>query len=156
EQPVLGGDEALGEEQVVAVPGVDVRDAPPVAQHLDRFAQPGETDLALELGKDGLGASGQRRGQPGRRLTGPGGAGDEKGQEQKRPRSHDPPPSPAPYPQPGGQTRKKRTATWSLTGPPARGRIKPVPHVLVKGPGNGMGRAPSAAPATRDSESSHA
>ena len=53
EQPVLGGDEALGEEEVVGILGVDVGHAPAVAQHLDRLLQAGHLDLPLQLGEDG-------------------------------------------------------------------------------------------------------
>src|SRR5205823_497520 len=45
EEAVLGGDEALGKEQVVGILRVDVGDAPAVAQDLDRLLQAGDLDL---------------------------------------------------------------------------------------------------------------
>ena len=59
----LGGDEALSEEQVVGILGIDVGDAPAVAQHLDRLLQAKNLDLPLQLGQDGfrLLAKGLRR-----------------------------------------------------------------------------------------------
>jgi hypothetical protein len=48
-QPVLGGNEPLGEEEIVDVLGVDVRHAPTVAQNFDLGLQARELDLSLEL-----------------------------------------------------------------------------------------------------------
>ena len=51
EVTVGGGDEALGEEQVVDAGGVDVGDSPAVPADLHRLPQPPEPDLALHRGK---------------------------------------------------------------------------------------------------------
>ena len=48
-QPVLRGDEALGEEQVLLRLGVDVRHAPPVSAHLDHAIQAGDGDGPVQL-----------------------------------------------------------------------------------------------------------
>ena len=53
--PVLRHGEALGEEQVVGVLRVDVRDAVLVAQHLHRLAHAAGDDRALVLGQRRLG-----------------------------------------------------------------------------------------------------
>ena len=48
-QTVLGLHVALREEQVVGVFGVDVRDAPAIADDLDRVAKPRNHELAVDL-----------------------------------------------------------------------------------------------------------
>ena len=54
EEAILGGDETLGEKEVVLILGVDVRDSPAIAEDFHRFEQAGDRDAAIELGKDGL------------------------------------------------------------------------------------------------------
>ena len=48
-QTVLGLHVALREEQVVGVFGVDVGDAPAIADDVDRVAKPGNHELAVDL-----------------------------------------------------------------------------------------------------------
>ena len=53
-EETLGRDDvSLGEPQVVEVSGVDVRHAPPVPDHLHRFLEAVQPDLALQ-GRQGL------------------------------------------------------------------------------------------------------
>ena len=66
--PVLGDDVALGEEQVVRVLCVDMRNAPLVAQHLDGLAQAVDHDRPIELGERRPGGWGQVWGLRRRRL----------------------------------------------------------------------------------------
>ena len=48
-EPVLRHDVALGEEQVIVVLRIDVRDAGLVSQYLDRFPQPRDRQFAVDL-----------------------------------------------------------------------------------------------------------
>jgi hypothetical protein len=52
-EPVLGGHQTLGKEQVVLSPGIDVRHAPPVPPHFNRAVQPRHPELAIQLGQAG-------------------------------------------------------------------------------------------------------
>ncbi len=58
-QPILGGDKPLREEKVVYGLGVHMRDAPPIAEDLDRTLKPVERDLSIDLGERRLGAGTQ-------------------------------------------------------------------------------------------------
>ena len=48
-EPVLRLHESLGEEQIVDIAGVDVRNAPSVTDHLDAVAQSAERDASVDL-----------------------------------------------------------------------------------------------------------
>jgi hypothetical protein len=54
-QPVLRGDKTLREEQIALILGVDMGDAPLIAEHLDRFEQTRQTNLSFQLGQHRFG-----------------------------------------------------------------------------------------------------
>ena len=56
EESILRRHEALRKEEVVLASGVDVRDAPAVAEHLDGLAQTGHRDLPFQLSQHAAGA----------------------------------------------------------------------------------------------------
>src|SRR5205823_14658366 len=66
-QPVLRRDVPLGQEKIVSGLRVDVRDAPPIAAHLDGAVQAGDLDGPLESRETGARRIAQRRASGGLR-----------------------------------------------------------------------------------------